>query len=172
MLMEPVNLTEQDGTTSPATSSQCPPALALMPCSFPFPSTMMAIPVITLLPSFAFLFNVHFILESCQANYGSTPQYEFVFDYFGGMDLDHDLAHVSNIIFSNGELDPWRAGGVNTNLTTWDTARTVAIYIAKSAHHLDLRLPDPLDPPSVTFARAVEMSTIKLWISDWWGTTM
>jgi hypothetical protein len=95
-----------------------------------------------------------------------------VFNYFGGLDLTHDLAHVSNIIFSNGQLDPWRAGGVNRNLSTWDTNRTKALYIEKSAHHLDLRLPNAQDPASVTSARAVEMDTIKLWIQDWWSTAI
>jgi lysosomal Pro-X carboxypeptidase len=51
----------------------------------------------------------------------------------------------SNIIFSNGELDPWHAGGVLTNVSE----RSIAIYIEDSAHHLDLRLPNDADPISL-----------------------
>ena len=36
-----------------------------------------------------------------------------------------DISYASNIIFSNGEYDPWRGGGVQTNIS--DTA--VAILI-------------------------------------------
>jgi lysosomal Pro-X carboxypeptidase len=82
------------------------------------------------------------------------------------------LSHVSNIIFSNGQLDPWSAGGVRVNLTTWDLTRTKALFIADAAHHLDLRLPNLADPASVTEARSFETDTIKLWISDWFGFPM
>lgn len=56
---------------------------------------------------------------------------------------------TSNIIFSNGELDPWQAGGVTFEVSN----ETTVLYIEKSAHHLDLRLPNPADPATVTEAR-------------------
>ncbi len=58
----------------------------------------------------------------------------------------------SNIIFSNGELDPWHAGGVLENVSD----QTISIYIENSAHHLDLRLPNEADPDSVKAARQLE----------------
>jgi len=57
--------------------------------------------------------------------------------------------HVSNIIFSNGTLDPWHAGGVLEQVSK----ESIAIYIENSAHHLDLRLPNEADPESLTKAR-------------------
>ena len=41
-----------------------------------------------------------------------TPQYDWAFTYFGGKNPKKDFMNASNIIFSNGTLDPWHAGGV------------------------------------------------------------
>ena len=60
-----------------------------------------------------------------------------------------DFMKVSNIIFSNGELDPWHAGGVLENVSD----QSIAIFIKDSAHHLDLRLPNAADPQTLTDAR-------------------
>jgi lysosomal Pro-X carboxypeptidase len=69
----------------------------------------------------------------------------------------------SNIIFSNGELDPWHAGGVLTNVSE----RSIAIYIEDSAHHLDLRLPNEADPASLTAARQTETEWIAMFIDEY-----
>lgn len=73
---------------------------------------------------------------------------------------------ASNIIFSNGELDPWHAGGVLTNVSK----QTVSLYIENSAHHLDLRLPNPADPLSLTIARQTEIEWIAKFIDQYQGT--
>jgi lysosomal Pro-X carboxypeptidase len=67
----------------------------------------------------------------------------------------------SNIIFSNGALDPWRSGAILTNVS--DTV--ISIIIEDSAHHLDLRAPNSKDPASVTAARQWEIETIQLWLA-------
>lgn len=54
----------------------------------------------------------------CQARFSQNPQYDWALDYFGGMNPEKDFMKTSNIIFSNGELDPWHAGGVLTNVST------------------------------------------------------
>lgn len=64
--------------------------------------------------------------------------------------------HHTNIIFSNGDLDPWHTGGVLYDVS--DSA--ISLYISESAHHLDLRLPDEADPTSVSDARAYEITII------------
>lgn len=78
----------------------------------------------------------------CNALYGESPQYNWALDYFGGRVPKRDFAKASNIIFSNGELDPWQAGGITEKIND----QTIALYIENSAHHLDLRLPNAADP--------------------------
>jgi len=71
-----------------------------------------------------------------------TPQFDWALDYWGGRNPKKDFVSASNIIFSNGELDPWQAGGVLSKIND----DIVNIYIESSAHHLDLRLPNAADP--------------------------
>jgi lysosomal Pro-X carboxypeptidase len=56
--------------------------------------------------------------KGCQAKYGITPEYDWAFKTFGGLNYSVDFTAYSNIIFSNGVLDPWMAGGVTTNITS------------------------------------------------------
>lgn len=96
----------------------------------------------------------------CKAMYGELPQYSWALDYFGGYKPIKDFMKTSNIIFSNGELDPWHAGGVLENVSD----QTISIYIENSAHHLDLRLPNEADPDSVKAARQLETEWIAKFI--------
>ena len=91
-----------------------------------------------------------------------TPKYDWALDFFGGRNPEKDFQFASNLIFANGDLDPWHAGGVTTNITQ----NTIALFIKDSAHHLDLRLPNAEDPSTVTQARAVEMAYVKRWVED------
>ena len=102
----------------------------------------------------------------CKAMYGELPQYNWALDYFGGRKPEKDFMKASNIIFSNGELDPWHAGGVLKNVSD----RTLSIFIENSAHHLDLRLPNEADPESVTAARLLETEWIAFFIDEYQGT--
>lgn len=69
---------------------------------------------------------------------------------------------ATNIIFSNGLLDPWHAGGVLTNISS----SLVPILIKDGAHHLDLRSKNVQDPDSVTQARFLEVAEIMKWIKQ------
>ena len=73
---------------------------------------------------------------------------------------------ASNIIFSNGTLDPWHAGGVLEQVSD----ETISIFIENSAHHLDLRLPNEADPKSLTEARQTEIEWIAKFIDQYQGT--
>lgn len=88
----------------------------------------------------------------CQYAYNETPQYNWIFSYFGGINPSKDFAKLSNVVFSNGSLDPWQAGGVTIDLNE----RSISLYIEDSAHHLDLREPNDADGESLKAARLVE----------------
>ncbi|KAF6773351.1 hypothetical protein AHF37_07784 [Paragonimus kellicotti] len=70
--------------------------------------------------------------------------------------------YTSNIFFANGDLDPWRAGGVLESLSP----TVIAMTIHGGAHHLDLRMPDPNDPPSAREVRQAELTNILSWINQ------
>jgi lysosomal Pro-X carboxypeptidase len=70
---------------------------------------------------------------------------------------------ASNILFSNGQLDPWRGGGVTYNVS-FD--RDVTAWIVQDAgHHMDLMFSNPLDMPSVLFVRQQERDAIQRWVA-------
>lgn len=73
-----------------------------------------------------------------------------------------NISTATNIIFSNGDLDPWSVGGVTESVSKSVTA----ILIRGGAHHLDLRFSDPADPPSVVEAREKEREIIAGWIKS------
>ena len=94
----------------------------------------------------------------CQETYGVTPRPAWTDISFWG----HQIKAASNIIFSNGKLDPWMPGGVTYNISDSVTA----IVIEHGAHHLDLRTPDPSDPQSVIDARNQERAIITGWLNE------
>lgn len=96
--------------------------------------------------------------DGCYARFGVRPRAEWAGTVYGGKDI---AAH-SNIIFSNGGLDPWSAGGVTHNITD----SLVSILIPDGAHHLDLRYTNGRDPPSVRAARALEVNYFRKWIKQ------
>lgn len=78
---------------------------------------------------------------SCQKQYGMSPDYTWAVREFGGAMINRDFSGYSNIIFSNGNRDPWIAGGV----TEFIGLKLPYYIIQGGAHHLDLRLPNIAD---------------------------
>eukprot|EP00731_Ephydatia_muelleri_P031411 Em0022g925a len=95
---------------------------------------------------------------TCMQMFGLVPRPYWTTVLYGGIDIHFH----SNIIFSNGDLDPWSAGGVTYNIS--DTL--VALIIPDGAHHLDLRAATALDPPDVVAVRATEVKLIGHWIQE------
>mmetsp|Transcript_50248 Transcript_50248/g.45033 ORF Transcript_50248/g.45033 Transcript_50248/m.45033 type:complete len:592 (-) Transcript_50248:244-2019(-) len=74
----------------------------------------------------------------------------------------HIYKAMSNIVFSNGNQDPWYPGGVLTS----ESDSLVNILIDAAGHHLDLMFSNSADPQSVIDARAAEVEYISGWISQ------
>ncbi|CAL5428765.1 unnamed protein product [Camellia sinensis] len=70
----------------------------------------------------------------------------------------------SNIIFSNGLLDPWSGGSVLEDVSE----TIVALVTEKGAHHLDLRAATAEDPDWLVAQRATEIKLIQGWLNDYY----
>jgi lysosomal Pro-X carboxypeptidase len=76
---------------------------------------------------------------------------------------------VSNIVFTNGLLDPWSAYGVTSNTSLGDTSSSddlVVLLMPNGAHHVDLMFSNPGDTSDITEARRVTMAKVKDWVME------
>lgn len=101
-------------------------------------------------------FDVPAAVRGCKDNWGVTPRKKWAVTEWGGA----DIGAASNIVFSNGLLDPWHGGGVMVNVSE----SVVAVIIKEGAHHLDLMFSNPEDPDCVKRAREVELEHIRKWV--------
>lgn len=92
----------------------------------------------------------------CEKDFHVTPDVDKAVLMFGG----RKISAASNIIFSNGDLDPWSSGGVLHTISD----SLIAVYMEGAAHHLDLRAANPNDPESVVKARTLEKKYITKWL--------
>lgn len=95
----------------------------------------------------------------CVQAHGVKPRPQWLETAFGGSSIGRS---ASRIIFSNGLLDPWHAGGFLQSLSP----DLPAVIIKDGAHHLDLRSANPQDPQSVIDARRSEVQFLKQWLAD------
>ncbi|XP_037030345.1 lysosomal Pro-X carboxypeptidase isoform X2 [Bradysia coprophila] len=105
--------------------------------------------------------NLDTFSEECFKKFGVKPRPKQAITNYGGVHLEG----ASNIIFSNGLLDPWSGGGVLRNYND----KIKIMIIPEGAHHLDLRSSNPADPASVIEARMFEFQYIRDWIRAYWG---
>ena len=69
---------------------------------------------------------------------------------------------ASNIVFSNGLLDPWSGTGVLEDVSE----SVVALTLKEGAHHLDLMFSTPDDPEELKEIRKMELMYIAQWIVE------
>lgn len=96
--------------------------------------------------------------EWCHSKYGvhgRDPNWP-VLEYGG-----KNLRYSSNIVFSNGLMDPWSCGGVMQNVSK----NILVVNITDGAHHIDLRKADGADTNFVTEARKIHVRAIKHWLN-------
>ncbi|KAF0981827.1 hypothetical protein FDP41_011688 [Naegleria fowleri] len=105
--------------------------------------------------------NLDAFIAYCQQKWKTTPRTNWVITNYGGK---RAVLDATNIVFSNGDLDPWHGGGVLAPTKT--NSKVNLVYIEQGAHHLDLRSSNPLDPQSVKIARALEVKEIATWLNE------
>ncbi|KAG0497160.1 hypothetical protein HPP92_001851 [Vanilla planifolia] len=117
----------------------------------------------SMFPSYNFDYSTY--AKDCFTEYGVTPRPKWVSTEFGGHDINAVLKKFgSNIIFSNGLLDPWSGGGVLQNISD----SIVALVTKQGAHHIDLRVSTKDDPKWLVKQRDIEVKIIKSWLSDYY----
>ena len=99
--------------------------------------------------------------SNCLRDWSVEPEIHKAYEMFGG----RNITAASNIIFSNGERDPWSAGGVLKSINP----TVIAIIIPNACHHEDLRSSGPNDPKSLLTARELEINIIKDWIDKYYA---
>ncbi|CAF2905785.1 unnamed protein product [Rotaria sp. Silwood2] len=98
--------------------------------------------------------------DKCYSQFGIRPRSEWIFLEYGGVNVK-DFRYHTNIVFTNGNLDPWSVGGLLAQVTP----SLPIIYIKGGAHHLELREANRADPLSVRRAREKIIDLIEKWIS-------
>eukprot|EP01051_Picozoa_sp_SAG22_P021095 SAG22_NODE_4522_length_1245_cov_0.845550_2_plen_97_part_01 len=82
-----------------------------------------------------------------------------------GIDQIDRWPQPTRILFSNGLLDPWSAGGVLKNISGNPTI--VAVTIADGAHHQDLNGgASAADTPAMRAARRQEKQVLTGWVNE------
>ena len=103
--------------------------------------------------------DVHAMAKICKKTWGAEPDLSRVKLQYG----DRDISEHSNILFINGDMDPWSGGGVLYNISD----SMVAINVEHGAHNYDLLFSHKEDLPSVKEARRKEKLHIQSWIRRW-----
>ncbi|KAI6695040.1 hypothetical protein NL676_022750 [Syzygium grande] len=109
-------------------------------------------------------FDLSYYKEDCRTQFKVNPRPRWITTEFGGKDIMTTLKTFgSNIIFSNGMLDPWSGGSVTQNVSD----SIVALNTQEGAHHIDLRAATAQDPDWLVEQRATEIKLIRKWLSDY-----
>ncbi|XP_078739191.1 lysosomal Pro-X carboxypeptidase [Lampetra fluviatilis] len=96
--------------------------------------------------------------EGCRRTWGVLPRPAWAPTLYGG----RNITEHTNIVFSNGGLDPWSGGGVTRSLSP----SLPALLIPDGAHHADLRSNCAQDPDSFLHARRAEVALIQQWVKE------
>ncbi|KAK7330920.1 hypothetical protein VNO77_25126 [Canavalia gladiata] len=110
-------------------------------------------------------YNYSSFQEECFMEFGVKPRPKWITTEFGGKNIHATLKKFgSNIIFSNGLLDPWSGGSVLQNISE----SVVSLVTEEGAHHIDLRASTQNDPDWLVKQRKTEIKLIEDWISNYY----
>ena len=108
------------------------------------------------------LFDLDALTAYCQRVWNVIPDPFWFRNHYGQTTLNG----ASNIIFSNGLVDPWHVGGFLTIPGDGESRQLFSVINPTGAHHYDLRGSNPLDSADVIIARQTEMKLIGLFIDQ------
>ncbi|RHY20010.1 hypothetical protein DYB37_003710 [Aphanomyces astaci] len=109
-----------------------------------------------------YMANVHNISASnasCLAEWNVPLRPTWAHTVYGGR---AGLEATSNIVFTNGNYDPWSGTGVLTSVSE----SVVALHVDGGAHHLDFMFSHPLDTQSVKDVRNEQKKHMAKWIDQ------
>ena len=106
--------------------------------------------------------------QACLDQFGVAPDPLYSAREWGGKRISRasspSVSTLTNVVFSNGLLDPWHGGGV---LERAGFDESVAIVlIPEGGHHVDLFFENEADPRSVREAREVERQQMRRWVAE------
>ena len=103
--------------------------------------------------------------DRCHATWGVRPHASWAQTSFGGRAaFASATSSASNVVWSNGDLDPWSRLGVTRTLS--EARALAAVPVKGGAHHLDLMWSRADDIQSVVDARELEREWIRRWIDE------
>ena len=97
--------------------------------------------------------------QYCSEKFNSKIDTEWLKNEMGFFE---DGRQFSNIIFTNGKYDPWRAGAVPKTAENTEND-VILIDIEDGAHHSELFAPGDNDPQSIVHARSVIEEYVLKW---------
>lgn len=113
---------------------------------------------------FGSLFPLKFFVKLCVDLYGDYYNSEYLESRIRRTNLIYggSQPHLSNVIFTNGDIDPWHALSVLEDLNE----TTKAILIKDSSHCRDLYSDEPTDSPDLIRVRKILRADISKWITS------
>jgi lysosomal Pro-X carboxypeptidase len=102
-------------------------------------------------------FDLDAVAAGCRERWRVEPRPDWPVTFYGGWAA---LRAASNIVFTNGELDPWRGGGVTVNVS----ASVQSYVIPGVGHHVDLFFSHPADTEPLRAVRAAQIAAVRAWI--------
>ena len=102
--------------------------------------------------------NLTFLAEHCRAAWGLSPAWTWISTRYALP----ELRGASNIVFSNGLMDPWSGGSLQQSPAP--ERDLLVLNISAAGHHLDLFFSDSADPASVKQVRVEELALISKWV--------
>ena len=100
-------------------------------------------------------------MQNCQELYNIQTRPNWASINYGGRLLEN--SGVSNIVFSNGILDPWNGAGVHFNNSLNNIFGLSTGYVG---HHMDLMFSTSMDTEQVLNVRQFELQQIQKWIDS------